>query len=76
MQGNGLTPWKIDRVHANKLNLDFIDLPIGNKAIKNKRVLEIKQKANKSIEKYKARLMTKGYTHREGVKYKETFFHL
>jgi len=70
-----LTPWKIDRVHANKLNLDFIDLPIGNKAIKNKRVLEIKQKANKSIDRYKAYLMTKGYTHPDGVEYKETFFH-
>ena len=52
---------------------DLVDLPLGRKAIGNKWVLKIKRKADGSIERYKARLVVKGYTQKEGVDYKETF---
>ena len=41
---------------------ELVDLPLGCKAIGNKWVLKFKRKANGSIDKYKARLMEKGFT--------------
>ncbi|KAL6319117.1 hypothetical protein AAG906_011195 [Vitis piasezkii] len=52
---------------------DLVDLPLDQKAIGNKWVLNIKRKANGSIENYKARLVAKGYTQQEGIDYEETF---
>ena len=40
---------------------DLVDLPSGRKYIGTKWVLKIKRKADGSIDKYKARLMAKGY---------------
>ena len=51
----------------------LVDLPLDQKAIGNKWVLNIKRKANGSIENYKARLVAKGYTQQEGIDYEETF---
>ena len=52
---------------------DLVDLPLDQKAIGHKWVLNIKRKANGSIENYKARLVAKGYTQQEGIDYEETF---
>jgi hypothetical protein len=52
---------------------ELIDLPSVRKSIGNKWVLKIKRKADGSIDKYKTRLVAKGYTQREGVDYEETF---
>ena len=52
---------------------DLVDLPSGHKEIGNKWVLKIKRKADGSIERYKAQLVAKGYTQKEGVDYEETF---
>src|SRR4051812_47932580 len=52
---------------------DLVDLPAGCKAIGNKWVLKIKHNSDGSIERYKARLIAKGYTQREGIDYDETF---
>ena len=41
---------------------DLVDLPLGRKTIGNKWVLNIKHKADGTIDKYKARLVAKGYT--------------
>ena len=52
---------------------DLVDLPSWRKVIGNKWVLKIKRKADGSIERYKARLVAKWYTQKEGVDYEETF---
>lgn len=43
------------------------DLPKERKAISNKWVLQIRQKVNGSIDKFKVRFVAKGFTQKEGV---------
>ena len=52
---------------------ELVDLPPETKTIGNKRVLKVKCKANGSIDRYKACLMAKGYTQREGIDYEDIF---
>lgn len=51
---------------------ELVDLSIEWKAIRNKLVFKIKRKANEIIERYKVRLMAKGYKQHEGIYYKKT----
>lgn len=55
---------------------DFVDIPPGCKTIGNKWILKVKHKADGLIDKYKACLVAKGYTQKEGVDYEETFSHV
>lgn len=57
---------EMESIRTNQL-WDLVDLPSRRKAIGNKWVLKIKRKADGSIERYKARLVVKGYTQNEGV---------
>ncbi|GKB56175.1 putative RNA-directed DNA polymerase, partial [Tanacetum coccineum] len=62
-------------IKALKDNKTWIltQLPPGKSAIGHKWVYRIKYLANGSVEKYKARVVAKGYNQKEGVDYKETF---
>ncbi|GKE18008.1 retrovirus-related pol polyprotein from transposon TNT 1-94 [Tanacetum coccineum] len=52
---------------------DLTTLPAGKTSIGNKWVFRIKFKVDGNIEKFKARVVAKGFTHKEGIDYKENF---
>ncbi|GJV84746.1 ribonuclease H-like domain-containing protein [Tanacetum coccineum] len=52
------------------------DLPEGRKAIGSKWLWKIKYKSSGEIKRYKARVMAKGFSQREGFDYLETFSHV
>ncbi|WJZ98701.1 hypothetical protein VitviT2T_017211 [Vitis vinifera] len=72
------TSWK--EVMDNEMNSmymngvwDLVELPHGCKPIVCKWVFKTKCDYSGQIERYKARLMVKGYSQREGIDFKETF---
>ena len=52
---------------------NLIELPNGAKAIGCKWVYKTKKDSRGNIERYIERLVTKGFTQKEGINYKETF---
>ncbi|CAI7834779.1 unnamed protein product [Closterium sp. NIES-53] len=52
---------------------ELVELPEGRKAITSKLLFKIKSDANGNIERYKSRLVAKGYQQKEKVDYKELF---
>jgi len=52
---------------------DLVKLPKGKKPIGCKWVFKTKQDLKDNIERYKTRLITKGFTQTEGIDYNETF---
>ena len=52
---------------------ELVPLPKGKKAIGCRWVYTVKLKADGSIDKYKAKLVAKGYTQKYRVDYEETF---
>ena len=64
-----------EEMNSMKSNIvwDFVDLPPSRRIVGNKWVLNIKCKANGTIDRYKAQLVAKGYTQQEGIDYEETF---
>jgi len=57
---------------ANKV-WDLEDIPKGAKTVGCKWVYKTKRDSRGYIERYKARLIAKGFTEREGIDYNETF---
>lgn len=54
-------------------NWDVVELPIGKRIVGYKWVFAVKYKADGSMERYKGRLVVKGFTHTYGIDYVETF---
>jgi hypothetical protein len=61
-----------DALLANQ-TWELSELPKGRKAIGCKWTFKLKQNGDGSIARYKARLIAKGYTQREGVDFTETY---
>lgn len=52
---------------------DVVDLPKGKRLVGCKWVFNVKYKADGTIERYKARLVVKGYTQTYSIDYAVTF---
>jgi transposase InsO family protein len=52
---------------------ELVEKPEGVKLLKNKWVLKIKRDQSGNTESYKAHLVAKGFTQREGIDYNQTF---
>ena len=63
---------EINTILKNK-TWDLVDLPPGEKAIGLKWIFKIKRNADGSINKYKSRLVAKGYIQRHGIDFEEVF---
>ncbi|XP_072063911.1 uncharacterized mitochondrial protein AtMg00820-like [Arachis hypogaea] len=63
---------ELDALELNKIWL-LVDCPADIKSVGCKWVYRIKRKPDGSVDRYKARLVSKGFTHTEGVDFLKTF---
>ncbi|RDX70843.1 hypothetical protein CR513_49870, partial [Mucuna pruriens] len=63
---------EIEALHRNK-TWNLVELPKGRKAIGCKWVYKIKRDGNDQVERYRARLVLKGYAQKEGIDFNEIF---
>ena len=52
---------------------EVVSRPQGKKVVGSRWIYKVKHAANRSVEKYKARFMAKGFSQKEGIDYEETF---
>ena len=64
--------YKLDSIYSNQV-WDLVKAPNGIKPVGCKWVYKRKQGIDGKVETFKARLVVKGYTQKEGIDYKETF---
>ena len=63
---------ELDALHKTR-TLDLVDLPSGKSAIGCKWVYKIKNRLDSTIDHYKARLVSRGFTQEYGIDSEETF---
>lgn len=63
---------ELDAMDSNQ-TWSVVSLPKGKNSIGCSWIYKIKHKVDGSVERYKTRLVAKGYTHQEGLDYFETF---
>ena len=63
---------EIEALHKNK-TWELVPLPHGRKAIGNRWIYKIKRDGNDQVERYRARLVVKGYAQKEGIDFNEMF---
>ncbi|KAE8727661.1 hypothetical protein F3Y22_tig00005406pilonHSYRG00056 [Hibiscus syriacus] len=63
---------EIEALHKNN-TWDIVPLPQGRKPIGNKWVFKIKRNGDDQVERYRARLVVKGYAQKEGIDFNEIF---
>ncbi|KAE8725167.1 Eukaryotic translation initiation factor 3 subunit E [Hibiscus syriacus] len=63
---------EIEALHKNNA-WDLVSLPQGRKPICNKWVFKIKRNGDDQVERYRARLVVKGYAQKEGIDFNEIF---
>ncbi|BBH04526.1 HXXXD-type acyl-transferase family protein [Prunus dulcis] len=61
------------RALQKNVTWELMPLPHGKKTVGCKWIYTMKVKADRSVERYKAKLEAKGYTQRYGIDYEETF---
>src|SRR4051812_1468494 len=52
---------------------ELVPLPPGVRPVSCKWIYKVKTKIDGSVDRYKARLVARGFTHEDGIDYKETF---
>ena len=62
-------------MEAHRLNgtWEIVKLPVGKRAIGSRWFMKVKFNADGSLDRYKARMVAKGYSQRPGFDFKETF---
>jgi len=63
---------EMESMNANEV-WDLVEIPKGAKTVGCKWVYKIKRDSKGNIERFKARLVAKSFTQREGIDYNETF---
>ncbi|GJY40067.1 retrovirus-related pol polyprotein from transposon TNT 1-94 [Tanacetum coccineum] len=63
---------EIEALHKNK-TWELVPLPGGRKLIGNKWVYKIKRNGDDQVERYRVRLVVKGYAQKEGIDFNEIF---
>ena len=63
---------EIEALHKNQTWTLMPSLQ-GRKPISNKWVYKIKRNSDDQVERYRARLMVRGYAHKEGIDFHEIF---
>ncbi|KAK9137284.1 hypothetical protein Sjap_007878 [Stephania japonica] len=69
---DGSNAEEIEALHKNK-TWELVPLPGGRKPIGNKCVYKIKRNSDDQVERYRARLVVKGYAQKEGIDFNEIF---